>query len=139
MLDTASGLYRNQFVVLVTIAAAMQGVPGIMGIYIDVSSAGIDDFSLLLAYLFVSILFSSVAVAASTFVISGAYLGDRVPAREALANALVFMLSLIIITLLSTLFDLLRVRAAHHPRADRHDGPRAQQRGRGDRGTDQPH
>lgn len=103
VLDTASGLYRNLFVALVTIAAATNAVPGIMSIYIDVSGAGIEHMGLFGAYLFLTFLFSAIAVAASTFVISGAYLGDRILARDALRRALGFTLPLVIITVLSML------------------------------------
>jgi hypothetical protein len=107
VLDSAFGLYRNQFVTLVTIAAAMQSIPGIFGIYLEVSGAGMEHFSLTFLHLFLSFAFGSVAVAASTFVVSGAYLGAQLPARDALIRALGFVVPLVVISLLSTLMIFL--------------------------------
>jgi hypothetical protein len=103
VLDTAFGLYRDQFIALVTIAAATQAIPGIFGIYLEVSGAGMTNLGLSAIHVFLGLLFGSVGVAASTFVISGTYLGENVDAREALGRAGGFILPLVVITILSTL------------------------------------
>ncbi len=104
VLDTAFGLYRNQFVALVTIAAAMQILPGLLGVYLEVAGLSpLTDPLLFLLQLFLGFLFSSIAVAASTFVIAGAYLGRRVTASEAISRAMPFLLPLVILSALSGL------------------------------------
>lgn len=105
VLDTAFGLYRDQFVALVTIAAATQAIPGIFGIYLEVSGAGLANLGLSAFHVFLGLFFGSVGVAASTFVISGTYLGENVDAREALGRAAAFILPLVVITILSTIMS----------------------------------
>lgn len=104
VLDTAFGLYRNQFVALVTIAAAMQTLPGLLGVYIEVTGLSPLTHPLLfLLQFFLGLLFSSIAVVASTFVISGAYLDRQVTASEAISRALPFLVPLVILSALSGL------------------------------------
>ncbi|HET9065227.1 MAG TPA: hypothetical protein VFN22_05370 [Gemmatimonadales bacterium] len=103
VLDTAFGLYRNQFVALVTIAAVLQILPGLLGVYLEVTGLSTTNLGLMLLVLFIGFVFSSIAVAASTFVISGAYLGRQVTAGEAIPRALAFLLPLMVLSALSGL------------------------------------
>lgn len=103
VLDTAFGLYRDQFVALVTIAAVLQAIPGLLSVYFEVTGLLLTSPWLLVPEFFLGLLFASIAVAASTFVVSGAYLGKQVTAAEAIPRALAFLLPLLVLSALSGL------------------------------------
>lgn len=103
VLDTAFGLFRNQFVVLVTISAAMQIVPGVLGVYLEVSGGLLTHPMLNIFHLFLAFLFGSIAVAASTYVVAGAYLGNRIAASDAIMRSLGLVGTLVLLSILTGL------------------------------------
>jgi hypothetical protein len=92
VLDTSFGLYRSLFFPLVIVALVCRTVPDVLGIYLQQVSgtsafAIFDHWQLLLAQFLLTILLNVVAVAASTVVVAGAYLGAPTTAGRALRTA----------------------------------------------------
>jgi hypothetical protein len=92
VLDTSFGLYRSMFAPLLTVAVVCRTVPLVLGIYLqqlDGASplAVFDHWQLLLVEIVLGVLLNVMAVAATTFVVSGAYLGHPITADAALRKA----------------------------------------------------
>src|SRR5450759_597473 len=88
VLDVSFGLYRALFVPLLIIALASRAIPAIMGIYLQAVGGVMEHWALGLAQRFVSVFRSAIGVAATTYVVSGAYLGTDVSADDALRQAM---------------------------------------------------
>lgn len=106
VLDTGFGLYRALFVPLVIISLACKCVPLVLGIYVQQLSGSsataiFDHWQLALVQLVLAVLLNMVAVAATTFVVSGAYLGVPTTANVALRRAIGLLGPLTVATLLS--------------------------------------
>lgn len=92
VLDTSFGLYRSLFFPLVIVALVCRTVPDILAIYLQQLSgtsafAIFDHWQLLLAQFVLGILLNVAAVAATTVVVAGAYLGAPTTAGTALQKA----------------------------------------------------
>lgn len=92
VLDTSFGLYRAQFLPLIIISLACKSAPLLLGIYLEQISgtsatAIFDHWQLFLVQFVLAILLNVVAVAATTFVVAGAYLGAPTTANDALGRA----------------------------------------------------
>ncbi len=103
VLDVAFGLYRSRFAPLLVIAAVCQLIPLCLAVYIQVSSATEMHLLLRLGYYLLAVVLGSIGVAASTFVVSDAYLGRETTAADALARAAPLIGRLIVISLLLSL------------------------------------
>lgn len=103
LLDVGFGLYRSRFVPLLTIAIVVHILPTLIGVYLQTAEQAFSLWPVTLAYLLVEVILSSLGVAATTNVISDAYLGHDITAGEALRRAVPLLWRLIVISLLTWL------------------------------------
>ena len=103
VLDVSFGLYRSLFAPLLVIAVICQSLPMALGVYLGTSGALFVNLSLSLVYGVLAVIFGALGVAASTFVVSDAYLGRETSAIVALQRALSLLGRLVVISVLSSL------------------------------------
>lgn len=108
VLDVSFGLYRSLFSPLIIVAVACRIVPDAIGIYVQQLSGAsplaiFDHWELLLTEVVLGMILTAVGVAASTFVVSGAYLGEPVTANIALARAIGLIGPLILVSIVSSI------------------------------------
>jgi len=103
VLDVSFGLYRSLFAPLLVIAVICQSLPMALGVYIGASGALFVNLALSLVYGVLAVILGSLGVAASTFVVSDAYLGRETSASVALHRAVSLLGRLVVISLLSSL------------------------------------
>jgi hypothetical protein len=92
VLDTSFGLYRSLFGTLLTVALVCRTVPIVLGIYLQQLNgsspmAVFDHWQMLLVTWMLAVVMNVVALAATTVVVSGAYLGHPVTTGMALRRA----------------------------------------------------
>lgn len=103
VLDVAFGLYRSRFAPLLVIAVVCQLIPVCLAVYLQVSSETDLHLMLRLGYYLIAVVLGSIGVAASTFVVSDAYLGRETSAADALARAAPLIGRLVVISFLLSL------------------------------------
>jgi hypothetical protein len=103
VLDVSFGLYRARFAPLFVVSVVCQLFPAIIMVYLSSSGDMLGNWPLLLAYYALAVVLSSLGVAASTFIVSDAYLGKQISAGNALGRAAGLLGRLIMISLLSSL------------------------------------
>ena len=103
LLDVSFGLYRSMFVPLLVVAATVHALPTLLGVYLETSEQMFSLWPLTLVNLFLAVVLSSLGVAATTHIVSEAYLGRRIRAGEALGRAVPLMGKLIVISVLTWL------------------------------------
>jgi hypothetical protein len=103
VLDVSFGLYRSRFASLLAVSVICQLVPALIRIYFGDGVAMLEDLPMALLYYTLAIVLSSVGVAASTFIVSDAYLGGEIPASVALGRAMGMMGRIIVVSMLSSL------------------------------------
>ena len=104
VLDVSFGLYRARFVPMLLIAVVCRLLPILLAIYFEVRP---PTLLLFLLTSLLSLVLVAIAVAASTFVVSDAYLGRETTAGYALRRAMPFIWTLMGISLLSSLVTFL--------------------------------
>ena len=100
ILDVSFTLYRRHFATLGTIAVLCSGLPVLLGLYIEASGGVLYNLPLALLYYVAFTMLSSIATAATVFVVSESYLGRPLAARDALRRATPLLARLIICSLL---------------------------------------
>jgi hypothetical protein len=100
ILDVSFTLYRRHFAALGTIAVLCSGIPVLLGLYIEASGGVFYNLPLTLVHYVVFTVLSSIATAATVFVVSESYLGRPLPARAALRRATPLLTRLILCSLL---------------------------------------
>jgi hypothetical protein len=100
ILDLSFSLYRRHFATLGTIAVLCSGIPVLLSLYIESSGGVLYNLPLTLLHYVIFTVLSSIATAATVFVVSESYLGRPLPAREALGRATPLLARLIICSLL---------------------------------------
>jgi hypothetical protein len=103
VLDVSFGLYRSLFVPLVTVAVICQAVPMALGVYLGASQGLFVNIALSLLYLTLAVILGAIGVAASTYIVSEAYLGREIPATVALHRATALLGRLVMISFLTSL------------------------------------
>lgn len=103
VLDTAFSLYRSRFAPLLVIAVVCRVLPILLAVYLQLSPASTTQLVLRLLSAVLSLVLVSIAVAASTFIVSDAYLGRETSAVDALSRALPFVGNLVGISILTSL------------------------------------
>lgn len=108
VLDTSFGLYRSLFFTLVIISLVCRTVPLVLGIYLAQISgespmAMFDHWQLMLVQFVLAMLLNVVAVAATTFVVSGAYLGHSITADTAIRKAFLLVGPLLVLSFFSSI------------------------------------
>ncbi len=100
ILDVSFTLYRRHFATLGTVAVVCSGLPVLMSLYIEASGGVLQNLTLTLVYYVVFTVLSSVATAATVFVVSASYLGQPLKAGGALKRATPLLGRLIVCSLL---------------------------------------
>ncbi len=103
ILDVSFGLYRSMFLTLLVVAVAVHLAPVLLGTYLQTSGRMFLFDPATLGYWLLAVIMNSVGVAATTSIVSEAYLGRRMSAGEGLRRALPLVWPLIVISLLSSL------------------------------------
>ena len=103
ILDVSFGLYRSMFLTLLVVGVTVHLVPVMIQTYLQASGRIFLLDLAMLGYWLVAIIMNSLGVAATTSIISEAYLGRRITAGEALRRALPLIWPLLVISLLSSL------------------------------------
>ncbi|MGQ0703626.1 MAG: hypothetical protein ACT4PM_10895 [Gemmatimonadales bacterium] len=103
LLDVGFGLYRSRFVPLLIVAIVVHVLPTVVGVYLQTAEQAFALWPVMLAYLLVEVILSSLGVAATTNVISETYLGREITAGEALRRAVPLLWRLIVISVLTWL------------------------------------
>ena len=100
ILDVSFTLYRRHFATLGTIAVLCSGLPVLLSLYIEASGGVLQNVPLTLVYYVVFTVLSSIATAATVFVVSESYLGRPLTAGSALNRATPLLGRLIVWSLL---------------------------------------
>jgi len=103
VLDISFGLYRSRFAPLFVVSVVCQMLPALIMVYLSSTGDALGNWALLLAYYTLAIILSSLGVAASTFIVSDAYLGQQISAGNALGRATALLGRLIMISILSSM------------------------------------
>ncbi|MGH7578538.1 MAG: hypothetical protein ACREM9_00075 [Gemmatimonadales bacterium] len=100
ILDVSFTLYRRHFATLGTVAVLCSGLPVLLSLYIEASGGVLQNLQLTLVYYVIFTVLSSIATAATVFVVSESYLGRPLSAGGALRRATPLLGRLIICSLL---------------------------------------
>jgi len=100
ILDVSFTLYRRHFATLGTVAVVCSGLPVLLSLYIEASGGVLRNLSLTLVYYVAFTVLSSIATAATVFVVSASYLGQPLNAAGALMRATPLLGRLIVCSLL---------------------------------------
>jgi Uncharacterised protein family (UPF0259) len=105
VLDVGFGLYRSRFPTLLVVAVACQLIPAVFSLYLQQSGAflALEHPGLFLGYYLLAVVLNSIGVAATTIIVSDAYLGRETSATEAMSRTGPVVFRLIIISILSSL------------------------------------
>jgi hypothetical protein len=103
VLDVSFGLYRSRFAPLLVVSVACQLVPSLLSAYFGTTGTMFVNIPLLLLYYALAIVLSAVGVAASTFIVSDAYLGRQTSASAALGRAMTMIGRIILVSMASSL------------------------------------
>jgi hypothetical protein len=103
VLDVSFGLYRARFATLLLIAVVCRLIPILLAVYFQVTEVTLTQIWLRLPGTLVSLVLVAIGVAASTFVVSDAYLGRDTSAWTALSRSMPLVWNLIGISILTTL------------------------------------
>jgi uncharacterized membrane protein len=100
ILDVSFTLYRRHFATLGTVAVLCSGIPVLLSLYIEAAGGVLRNLSFTLVYYVVFTVLSSIATAATVFVVSESYLGRPLSAKGALQRATPLLSKLIVCSLL---------------------------------------
>lgn len=103
VLDVSFGVYRSRFATLLLIAVVCRLVPILLAVYFEVTEVTLEQIWLRLLGTLISLLLAAIGVAASTFVVSDAYLGRDISAWAALSRSMPLVGKLIGISILTSL------------------------------------
>ena len=102
VLDVSFGLYRSLFAPLLTVAVICQAIPALLNVYLSASGDPFSNLGLTMLYVLLAVVLGALGVAASTFLVSDAYLGREVSPSAALGRAMSLLGRLVAISLLSS-------------------------------------
>jgi hypothetical protein len=100
IVDVSFTLYRRHFATLGTIAVICSGIPVLLSLYIEASGGMLEALALTLLYYVIFTVLSSIATAATVFVVSESYLGRTITVGDALRRATPLLGQLIVCSLL---------------------------------------
>jgi hypothetical protein len=103
VLDASFALYRSRFATLLLIAVVCRLIPILLAVYFEVSEVTTTQIWLRLGASVISLVLVAIGVAASTFVVSDAYLGRETTVQSAFARAMPRIWNLIGISILTSL------------------------------------
>ncbi len=100
ILDVSFSVYRQHFATLGTVAILCSGIPVLLSLYIESAGGLLANIALALAYYIVFTVLSSIATAATVFIVSESYLGRPLSAAGALQRSAPLVGKLIVCSLL---------------------------------------
>jgi hypothetical protein len=100
ILDVSFTLYRRHFVPIAKVALVCSGIPVLLSLFIDASGGMLANLPLALLYYLLFATLSSIATAATVFIVSESYLGGELDAGPALARATPLIWRLIVCSIL---------------------------------------
>jgi hypothetical protein len=100
ILDVSFTLYRRHFVPIAKVALVCSGIPVLLSLFIDASGGMLANLPLALVYYLLFAALSSVATAATVFIVSESYLGGELDAGPALTRAAPLIWRLIVCSIL---------------------------------------
>lgn len=103
VLDVSFGLYRSLFVPLLVVAVICQAIPMALGVYLGASGEMFVNILPSLLYGALAVILGSIGIAASTFIVSDAYLGRETSATVALQRATTLLGRLIVVSILTSI------------------------------------
>jgi hypothetical protein len=103
ILDVSFSLYRRHFGPLVMVALICSGVPFLLSLFLEAAGGILANPLLALVYYIFFAVMSSLATAATVYIVSESYLGRPMGAAAALSRSVPFLWSLILCSLLLAL------------------------------------
>ena len=103
ILDLAFALYRRHIGTLMGIALVCSGLPLVLSVFLQTGGGLLAHPLLSLGYYAVVVVLHSVAIAATTFVVSESYLGRDITVRASLSRSRPYIGRLVVYSLLFTL------------------------------------
>jgi hypothetical protein len=100
ILDVSFTLYRRHFGPIAKVALVCSGIPVLLSLFIDASGGMLANLPLALVYYLLFATLSSIATAATVFIVSESYLGGELDAGLALARATPLLWRLIVCSVL---------------------------------------
>ncbi len=100
ILDVSFSVYRQHFATLGTVAILCSGLPVLLSLYIESAGGLLANMPLALVYYIVFTVLSSIATAATVFIVSESYLGRPLSAAGALQRSAPLVGNLIVCSLL---------------------------------------
>ncbi|MGH7523850.1 MAG: hypothetical protein ACREK8_06060 [Gemmatimonadales bacterium] len=101
VLDVSFGLYRGFFLPLVTVTVVTRLVPTVLSVFVVAEGGMLANPGLSVIHVGISIVLGTLGVAATNFIVSGAYLGHEISAETALRRAVRLIGPLILLSLMS--------------------------------------
>jgi len=83
VLDVGFGLYRARFFPLVVVAVVTRAIPDVIGVYLQSAGAPLDHPWIFLVQLVLGVVLGGLGIAASTYIVSSAYLGEEMTPEAA--------------------------------------------------------
>jgi hypothetical protein len=103
ILDVSFTLYRRHFTPLAGVALVCSGIPVILNMFIQAAGGMLQNLPLVFVYYLVFAALSSIATAATLFIVSESYLGRTIDWRTALRRATPFIGRILVCSLLTGL------------------------------------
>jgi Membrane domain of glycerophosphoryl diester phosphodiesterase len=103
ILDVSFSLYRRHFSPLVMVALVCSGLPFLLSLFLEAAGGALANPLLALLYYVILVLLSSLATAATVYIVSESYLGRPLSAGEALARSAPLLLRLLLCSFLLAL------------------------------------
>jgi len=103
ILDVSFTLYRRHFAPLAGVAIVCSGIPVVLSMFIEAAGGMLENLPLVLVYYIVFAALSSVATAATVFIVSESYLGRPIDARTALRRAAPYIGRILLCSMLTAL------------------------------------
>ena len=103
VLDASFALYRSRFATLLLIAVACRLIPILLAVYLEVSEVTLAQIWVRLGASLISLVLVAIGVAASTFVVSDAYLGRETTVQSAFSRAMPRIWTLLGVSILTSL------------------------------------
>ncbi len=91
IIDASFQIYRRHFGALAAIVLVCNSLPLLLQIFLEAAGGAREHPVMMLAYYIFYVVMSSIATAATVFVVSESYLGRTIAAREALSRATPFV------------------------------------------------
>lgn len=102
LLDTSFAVYRTLFAQLLLVAVLTNGLPNVLGVYVEFAGGIQENLLFWLGTLLFSMVLGAIGVAATTFIVSDHYLGDSLTAGAAFGRAAPHVISLVLLSIVAS-------------------------------------